>query len=255
MIAERNASGMSWDDSPMPVKPPTRLAELPPRFAATRSALHGVAEHVVSPARVAATGNEIALEATPGGFGTPVLPAGGRVRVEADELVIDKPGGATRRAPLATLAQAASFAGLPPGANGEERLDIDRDAARSLADFYAFADDLLRTLQVEAPACADASPVRLWPEHFDIAFEQGEEDDGRRAAYGASPGDALHAEPYIYVAPWSEPPRGPGWTATGFRGAELGYSALLRASDPRAKALDFFHDRRAALLEPPGRAA
>ncbi len=254
MIAERNATGMSWDDPPMPVKPPARLPELPPRFAATRGALHSVAERVVSPARVAATGNEIALEATPGGFGTPPLPDGGRVRVEVDEIVIDEPGGATRRAPLATLAQAASFAGLRAGDTGEGRLEIDRDAARSLAAFYAFADELLRTLQAEAPACADASPVRLWPEHFDIAFEQGEEDDGRRAAYGASPGDAHHGEPYLYVAPWNEPPRGPGWTATGFRGAELGYSALLRASDQRATALNFFHGRRDALLEPPGRA-
>ena len=94
--------------------------------------------------------------------------------------------------------------------------------------------------------------MRLWPEHFDVAFEQGDEDDGRRATYGASPGDEHHPAPYLYVAPWSEPPRGPGWTATGFRGAELSYSALQEAADPRAKALDFFRGRRAALLEPPG---
>ena len=52
-------------------------------------------------------------------------------------------------------------------------------------------------------------------------------------------------EPYLYVAPWNEPPRGPGWTATGFRGAELGYAALTAAPDPRAAALAFFRGRRA----------
>jgi hypothetical protein len=35
-----------------------------PTFAQTRDALHRIAEAVVSPARVNATGNEIALEAT-----------------------------------------------------------------------------------------------------------------------------------------------------------------------------------------------
>ena len=236
----------------MPVTSPV-LPVLPTTFAATRAALHSVAEHVVSPARVAATGNEIALEATPGGFGTPVLPHGGRVRVELDELVVDEPGGGVCRAPLSSLAQAARLAGLPEDGVSEERLAIDREAVRALAAFYAFADELLRALHAEAPACAEASPVRLWPEHFDIAFEQGEEHDGRRAGYGASPGDEHHDEPYLYVAPWSESPRGPGWTATGFRGAELGYAALLAAPDPRAAALAFLRSRRAALLEPPGR--
>jgi hypothetical protein len=45
-----------------------------PTFAQTRDALHRIAEAVVSPARVNATGNEIALEATAGGFGTPAFP-------------------------------------------------------------------------------------------------------------------------------------------------------------------------------------
>lgn len=231
----------------------TALPPLPATFPATRAALHRVAEHVVSPARVAATGNEIALEATPGGFGTPALPGGGRVRVELDELVVEEPGGGVCRAPLRSLADAAHTAGLPTAAVSEEPLAIDRKSARVLAGFYAFSDELLRALHAEAPACAEASPVRLWPEHFDIAFEQGEEHDGRRAGYGASPGDEHHPEPYLYVAPWNEPPRGPGWTATGFRGAELGYAALTAAPDPRAAALSFFRGRRAALLGPPGR--
>ena len=230
-----------------------RLPALPADIVETRLALHRVAEEVVSPARVAATGNEIALEVTPGGFGTPTLPGGGRVRVEVDELVVEEPGGAVRRAPLSTTAAARRFAGLPEEGGDERPLSVGGDAARALAAFYAFADEILRVLHDEAPARSDASPIHLWPEHFDVAFDQGEEAEGRRAGYGASPGDEHHPEPYLYVGPWAEPPRGPGWTATGFRGAELGYSALRESADPRALALDFFRSRRAALLEPPGR--
>ena len=140
---------------------------LPTSFAATREALHRVAEQILAPARVAATGNEIALEATPGGFGTPALPGGGRVRVELDELVVDEPGGGVCRVPLRTLAGAALAAGLPSEGLSDAPLGVDRDSARVLAAFYAFSDELLRALHAEAPACAEASPVRLWPEHLD----------------------------------------------------------------------------------------
>jgi len=211
-------------DSPLP--------PLTPAFTATREELHRVAEQVVSPARVAATGNEIALEATPGGFGTPAFPGGGRVRVDGDELVVEEADGTQKRT----------------------RLDVDRAAADALGALYAFAWSVLAELRDEAPAGADASELHLWPEHFDVAFEQGSEAEGRRAGYGVSPGDADHAEPYLYVGPWSEPPSGPEWTATGFRGAELGYASLLAAPDQHAAALAFFRARRDDLLSGPVRA-
>ena len=47
----------------------TYLEPLPATFATTVAALHRVAEQIVAPARK--PGNEIALSATPGGFGTP----------------------------------------------------------------------------------------------------------------------------------------------------------------------------------------
>jgi hypothetical protein len=236
-----------------PTTRPVSLPALPPTYTATREALHRVAEAIVSPARVAATGNEIALEVTPRGFGTPELPDGGRVRVELDEIVVETSAGAPRRARLTSLAAAASLAGLPADGLSQERLAVDRAAAGALAKFYALGADVLRELHGEAPERAEASPIRLWPEHFDVAFEQGEEADGRRAGYGFSPGDEQHSEPYAYVVPWAEPPSGPGWTAVGFRGAELGYAELRRAADPRAAALAFLRDRRASLLGPPVR--
>ncbi len=224
------------------------LSPLPPAFAATRAALHRVAELIVAPARVAATGNEIALEATAGGFGTPPFPGGGRVRVEGDVLVVEEAGVGERRAALATLPGAAVLAGLPAADLDGAPLEIEPAAALALAVFYAFSDDVLRRLLAEAPDGADPSEIHLWPEHFDVAFDQGSEADGRRAGYGASPGDEQHPEPYLYVGPWSPPPAGPEWNATGFTGAELGYAALLDAADPTAVALEFFRGRRDALL-------
>jgi hypothetical protein len=134
---------------------------LPDGFAAAVGALHRVAEEVVAPARK--PDNEIALAATPGGFGTPVFEWEGslqQVRVEGASLVYER----------------------------REPLDVDPEAAAALADWYAFGDDVLRALGGE--------PI-LWPEHFDIAIVIGE------ANYGFSPGDEQHAEPYAYVGPFS----------------------------------------------------
>jgi hypothetical protein len=202
------------------------LGPLPPGFAATVRALHRVAEDVVSPARVAATGNEIALEPAPGGFGTPTFPDGGWVRVSGAELVSRDGDGDERREPL----------------------DVDPAGALALGEFYSFGQEVLRALRAETPADLDPSPIRLWPEHFDLAFELGSEAAGQRAGYGASPRDDDHDEPYVYVVPWRAQPRGRLWNATAFPGAELGYAELLAAADPIAAALAFLRERRDALL-------
>jgi hypothetical protein len=185
------------------------LEPLPPSFQATVTALHHVAEDVLAPARK--PDNEIALQATPGGWGTPVFEwedAEHQVRVDGAELVWTD-AGAERREPL----------------------DVDPEAAARLADWYAFGDSVLRALGGE--------PV-LWPEHFDIAIDLGP------ATFGFSPGDEHHAEPYVYVAPWNAVD-GELWHAHGFRGAELTYSELLTALDPRAAALAFLTTRKEAL--------
>ena len=228
--------------SPLPV--------LPDRFAATVTALHSVAEQLVAPARK--PDNEIALEPTPGGFGTPEFEFAGarqRVRVEADELIRDV-DGEERRAPLRSLAEAAVLVAdlLAPDAElSEEPLAVDRDAALALAAIYAFGDELLAELVAGAePAAAATAPI-LWPEHFDLAIERGDEAAGERATYGLSPGDENHPEPYLYVGPWRQGVTGALWQARGFPGAEFAYADLLAGADQRAAALDFFDTRLAAL--------
>ena len=214
------------------------LQPLPSTFAATVAALHSVAEQIVAPARKPE--NEIALETTPGGFGTPPFDHDGiaqQVRVEGAELV-RAAGGHDQRRALTSLEDARRLVAdlVPGGPLSDEPWDVDPDGAARLADWYAFGAAILAEI-----ADATASPVRLWPEHFDIAIEMGE------ANFGFSPGDELHAEPYAYVGPWTAEVSGELWRATGFRGAELAYSELLAAGDARSAALDFFLSRKEAL--------
>jgi hypothetical protein len=197
-----------------------RLAELPADFTTTRLALHRLAERTISPARAAVNG-KIALRWTLGGFGTPFFGEDEQLRVEHGALIHQRGERATRVAP---------FAGVDPA------------AATALGEYFGCATSVLEALRARN-AQLEPSRVQLWPEHFDISVELGSQSAGRRAVYGASPGDAAHSEPYVYVAPWGETPGGPRWGAHGFAGAELGYAELLAAADPRALALEFLQSR------------
>jgi hypothetical protein len=198
-----------------------RLEPLPATFAETRIALHKVAEAVVAPARKPE--NEISLRYTRGGFGTPFFEEGGadcQVRIEGAELIRQR-GTEESREPLPA--------------------EVDEAASRALGDLYGFACSVLEQLRADESE-ADSTIVRIWPEHFDIAVELG--DGETRANFGASPGDENHDEPYLYVGPFDTGlASGELWNATGFPGAELGYSELLAADDQRRAALDFMRER------------
>ncbi len=158
-----------------------RLAPLPAEFPAAVAALHRIAEEVVAPARK--PDNEISLRATPGGFGTPEFEwegDGHQVRVEGAELVREVDGTAERTP-----------------------LEVDAAASGALGELYALGALVLGRLVEEAGPDDAATIPRLWPEHFDIAIELGAKAAGRRADYGLSPGDEAHAEPYLYVGPWT----------------------------------------------------
>jgi hypothetical protein len=206
-----------------------RLQPLPAGFAESRDSLHQVALAVVAPARKPE--NEISLRWTRGGFGTPFFDEGGadcQVRVEGNELIRQR-GREETREPL-------------PGA-------VDAAATAALGDLYGFACSVLEQLRANE-AEEDSSLVRIWPEHFDIAIELGDQERGKRANFGASPGDADHDEPYLYVGPWDAAiASGELWNGTGFAGAELRYSELLAAEDQRRTALSFLEERHRAIQE------
>ncbi len=225
------------------------LKPLPDSFERTRVAMHRVAEQIVAPARK--PDNEIAMQATPGGFGTPEFEWEGathQVRVEGAELV-HSVGSDERRAPLSSLAEAtAPVSGLVPDPPREtEPLEVDPDSAHALAGWFALGAEALERLRGEAALDDAATAPTLWPEHFDIAIESGAEAKGLRANYGFSPGDEDHREPYLYVGPWAGELEGELWNATSFNGAELAYAELLAAHDPLTAALDFCRERRDAL--------
>jgi hypothetical protein len=221
-------------------------------FVRTRAALHAVAEHVLAAARHRATGR-IGLTVTPGGFGTPPFGAGGRiVAVDGTDLVVSSgdadgaPGAVATRAPLCTLAAAAALAGLPaPGGPADvyhlntpcapdAPLDVDADAARRIADWYALGDAALRQWQAEIPA-DEPSGITLWPEHADVALRAADIN------YGASPGDEYVAQPYLYVGPPAPPPP----SSDGFWNAPFGAYLTWDKVHSATDAADFFrHGRR-----------
>jgi len=233
-----------------------RLEEPPEGFAATRQQLHILAEHVLGAARHRANG-KIGLRSTRGGFGTPFFGEDEQVRIDGDEIVYQQ-GHRETRQKLTTPADAASAVGIRCGAPREvyrpttavdpsAPLHIDIDSARYLGDLYGLATSVLEELRARSAPEEAASRVQLWPEHFDVALELGDESAGRRAGYGLSPGDDDHDAPYLYVVPWGPCPTDAWWNATYFSGASCDLSELLAAPDQRAYALDFFEEGRRRL--------
>jgi hypothetical protein len=120
----------------------------------------------------------------------------------------------------------------------------DGAAFAELGRWYANAD---RVLGGVAERTRNASPVRCWPHHFDIAtlvtLEGGRNGTPvRTIGIGLSPGDATYAEPYWYVTPWPYPDKphllalngGGEWHRTGWLGAVLTGSKI--AAKPSAEA-------------------
>ena len=229
------------------------LGPLPEGFEATRDALHQIAFFAMAPARYRAEGR-MGLQAAPGGFGTPSF--GDRVlRAEGDTLVSERTDQVASQT-ITTVRSAAEFFGveyevswfsdfhdpLSP-VDPDAPLEVDHDAARALGHWFDFGTEVLGRLGSHAVAEDDASQVTLWPEHFDPAMEIGSLDDGRRASYGASPGDGAHHQPYLYVSAWEEVDRSRAyWNDPSFNGASLGFAEFEAADDPVEAGVAFLLD-------------
>jgi hypothetical protein len=239
-----------------------RLPPLPSGYAETRLALHRVGVYVVSPARMGAIG-KMALRSTYRGFGTPFFADDRQVRLDLSDLeLVDQRGDQATGVALTTLAAAAAAVDVevdpgqadhfdvPPPGDPDEALHLDPSAACFLADWFGFAASVLEQLRSEIPESDAPSRVQLWPEHFDPAFEAGDEGAGRRAGFGASPGDhhdGADPEPYVYVSVWdrSRLDGDPFWNAPF--GAKLPFAAFVDADDQREAALTFLREARAHL--------
>jgi hypothetical protein len=218
-------------------------------FAATRASWHALAEQVLAPARRGANG-KIGLRYTVGGVGTPFFADDKQVRISGADVVVVR-AGAEQRVAITTVADAADAVGIAPGPPSDlyspatsvaptSRLDVDPDAAAVLGDWFGLACSVLEALRAEHDARDTRS--QLWPEHFDLSVDLGDESAGSRGTFGASPGDAAHPEPYLYVTHWAPlTKRDEYWNDSAFDGASLSYAALEAAgTDARATALQFF---------------
>jgi hypothetical protein len=199
--------------------------------------------------------SHIGLRPAPRGFGTPVFGAEERVRVDATALVHER-DGQVRRHQLTTLTAAAAFVGIPLGAPPvytpttvtapDAPLAVDRDAALAIGDWYALGAALLGDLRETHPE-VPASDTQLWPEHFDLAFELGDEGAGTRATYGASPGDQIIPEPYLYVGPW-DPARKTGELGAYEFGGACTYTELRQSGEAGVAGRRFFESAAETLL-------
>jgi hypothetical protein len=224
-------------------------------LTATRESLHRVAEHVLSAALKRATG-QIALRPGRGGVRTPGLPDGRVVALVGTSVVVEQDGAVVREAPVTTVRQAAAVAGVEPGFpwtkhppgtpfTPDEPLLLDHAAAELLARWFQLGDRALSLLAAESADStvaggAGVATPQIFPEHFDLAISAA------RANYGASPGDAAIAEPYLYVGPYDGPPARNGFWNAAF-GAYLPMGLVATPAD----ALAFFRagrDRLAGLV-------
>jgi hypothetical protein len=209
-------------------------------LVATRSALHRLAEHVLSAARHAVTGR-IGLQPAPAGLRTPAFGDDERVLEVAGDRLLLRTAGRTGEHRITTLRAAGEFAGVPPGAPAQvytpvtpcepdASLVLDPAAVQVLADWWRTGAAALDALRAAAPGDAPGVP-QLWPEHLDLALVAA------GVNYGISPGDDAHPAPYAYVGPFGGPPDGDAFWNAPF-GALRPAAALPTADDVAAFLLE-----------------
>jgi len=231
----------------------TELGEFDGGYPSRRREVQRVACHVLARARHQAVGR-FGLVPGPGGIATPAFGEEAVVvRLAPGALVVDR-GGDSTHTPLvgATLRHLARAAGAdidaafeaggdtPEVGDPDAVIDLDATTIAAVGRWFELG---WRALDRATTALGpDAAPTRiqLWPEHFDagtsVAYGPGPTD---RLNLGASPGDASHELPYLYVGPWSdERPGEPAYWNASF-GAVLGYDDVLAADDPVDRAASF----------------
>jgi hypothetical protein len=167
---------------------------VPTEPAATRRALHALAEQVLAGPQHRRSGT-IRLRVSMGTIHTVAEPD---VQLTATQIV--GPMGMATPTGNSCAALAAAIGvdiGAPrdvytdvTGVDPDETLTVDHRAAAALLEAFWRGEQALRRL------AAGETPV-LWPEHFDLGISLDEVN------YGVSPGDGYLDEPYAYVGPWT----------------------------------------------------
>ena len=223
-----------------------------------RLALHRLAVYVLSPVRMDTIG-KMALRRTHHGFGTPFFGSDDRQARVEDGRIVDQRRDQVTVHDSTTLRAAAdaldveldlsladSF-DIPAAGSPDDGLEVTAEVSTFLADWYGFATRALETVRAVVDPADTPSRVQLWPEHFDPAFDAGDDAAGRRAGFGASPGDHHDGgdpEPYLWVGPWVKDGLAddPFWNVEF--GAKLAFAELAATADPAAEAAAFFGTAR-----------
>ncbi len=120
-----------------------------------------------------------------------------------------------------------------PLAHGAAFHNREESGRQELIDYYAHTHRLLQEI---VDATEDASPIHIWPHHFDMAIlimlagKKGGEP--MTIGIGMSPGDKIYDEPYWYVSPYPYPDTVslPSLAGHGFWHTEHWVGAVLNAS-------------------------
>jgi hypothetical protein len=121
-------------------------------------------------------------------------------------------------------------------------LAVDEPSARALSAWFAVVAEALDAVVADRPGGAP-SVVQLWPEHFDVAIDiafDPADPTTQRVNLGGSPGDDFHADPYLYVGPWTDDRPGDAGFWNAPFGAVLCYRVLAAVDDPVRAATAFF---------------
>jgi hypothetical protein len=155
----------------------------------------------------------------------------------------------TELAKLGVTTDAIKFLDYPedfpdhPLAQGAVFTVEDEDSRRTLAAYYAHTQPLLQAI---VQSQTGASPIYIWPHHFDMATlitVSGSGEDTQTIGVGLSPGDGSYDQPYWYVSPWPYPSADKlpelslghwhteGWVAAILTAAEIG-DPVLKQTQP-----------------------
>ncbi len=141
---------------------------------------------------------------------------------------------------LGIVAESMQLLSYPPNdfpdhplAQGAAFAAGDESERAAIAAYYSVTRPLLKTVIETYPMIA--SPINIWPHHFDMATLltlAGSGEEATTIGAGLSPGDGGYDQPYWYITPWPYPPIDAlpalaigTWHTAGWVGA------LLTASD------------------------
>ena len=171
-----------------------------------------------------------ALDATMNAGRSFALPGSGAPR--AHEWLAEIAGASGLDASRLTFSKHYTIPAHPVGDGGPFELR-EGNAFSELERYWSNASRILTEVARAEPT---ASPILVWPHHFDIATLIGsapsQSSPSKKVGVGHSPGDEWYGEPYWYVSPYPSPqaPRLPSLDG-GFWHTTRWVGAVLRASD------------------------